>query len=267
MSFDPNSLEDMQEVDTETGMSWEEMFGGLTGQSSTGVFSPDFRYVRREIKGINPQLNEAQRTQIGLKTTVGGPPTSRKTFYEGEYLVDSEGYIIRAPYDPRKDAYNVLFGEIGDTSQRALFLDMLASRGFYGTGKPSAAGTLSRDRTAVGEFLVAANAAGYTWDSYLAQLASQPGGGVRGGGARYRVSEPEDIEAYLREASLERLGRTMTRADVDKAIAAIQGEQATGSAPSLSVAAEQQVRQREPDRERAFRFARAIDIAMGQLGT
>jgi hypothetical protein len=256
-----------EEVDTESGMSWEEMFGGLAGSTSTGVFSPDFRYVRREINGLNPNLTSAQQQQIGAKMQQVEIPNGRKTFYEGEYLVDSQGYITRAPYDPRKDAYNVLFGEIGDTSQRALFLDLLASRGYYGTGKPSATGTLSKDRTAVAEFLVAANAAGYTWDSYVSQVASQPGGGVRGGGARYRVSEPEDIEAYLRQASLERLGRTMTRADVDKAIAAIQGEQAAGAAPSLGVAAEQQVRQLEPERERAYRFARAIDIAMGQLGT
>lgn len=261
----------MAEEDIETtvdaGSTWEEMFGQLGGTTSGGVFSPDFRYVRREVNGINPELTLAQQQQIGAKIKQFEIPNGRKTFYEGEYLIDSSGYIVRAPYDPRKDSYNVLFGEIGNTEQRAYFLDLLASRGYYGSSKPSATGTLSRDRTAVAEFLVAANAAGYTWDSYVSQLATQPGGGVRGGGAKYRVSEPEDIEAYLRQASLERLGRTMTRADVDKAIAAIQGEQATGAAPSLGVAAEQQVRQLEPERERAYRFARAIDIAMGQLGT
>lgn len=267
MSMDPIMPEDTDI--TQESSSWEDFWSqySASGSAAGGVFSPDFRYVRREFVDINPELNEAQRAQIGLKTTVGGPPSSRKRFYDGEFLVDSRGYISRAPYDPRQDAYNVLFGEIADTAQRAFFLDLLASRGFYGTGRPSAAGTLARDRTAVGEFLVAANAAGYTWDSFLAQIAVQPGGAVRGGGAKYRVSEPEDIEAYLRQASLERLGRTMTRADVDKAIAAIQSEQARGTAPSLGVAAEQQVGMREPQRERSYRFAQAIDLAMSELGS
>lgn len=267
MSMDPIMPEDTET--TQEGSSWEDFWSQYSAGGGTGggVFSPDFRYVRREINGINPDLTQEQVQSIGSKIAVAGPPSGRKRFYDGEFLVDSRGYITRAPYDPRQDTYNVLFGEIGDTAQRALFLDLLASRGFYGTGKPSAAGTLARDRTAVGEFLVAANAAGYTWDSFLAQIAVQPGGAVRGGGAKYRVSEPEDIEAYLRKASLERLGRTMTRADVDKAIAAIQSEQAAGKSPSLSVAAEQQVGMREPQRERSYRFAQAIDLAMSELGS
>jgi HrpA-like RNA helicase len=89
-----------------------------------------------------------------------------------------------------------------------------------------------------------------------------------GGGTKYRVSAPEDITEYLRQASLEKLGRTMSKADVDKAIAAIQQVERTKGpdAPAMSVAAAQQVSAADPDREKSVRFRRGIDIAMNLLG-
>jgi len=63
----------------------------------------------------------------------------------------------------------------------------------------------------------------------------------------------------------------MTKDDVDTAIAAIQKQQIDRAsskmdAPSLSVAAEQQVSAADPNREKSVRFRRGIDIAMNLLG-
>ena len=60
----------------------------------------------------------------------------------------------------------------------------------------------------------------------------------------------------------------MSKADVDKAIAAIQQTERTKGpdAPAISVAAAQQVSAADPDREKSVRFRRGIDIAMNLLG-
>jgi hypothetical protein len=262
----------MEEEEQDTGASVADQdfasflatIGSQTASSQT--FGPNFQYSRRVISGYGPQITQAQRQAIEaqLKRISSPGAAESKRYYEGEFLVDANGLISRAPYDARKDAEAILYQL--KPQQRLTYSNLIASRGFYGNSKPTAAGTLSTDRTAWAEFLTASNAQGLTWDTFASQLSLEPPVRGLGGGSRYRVSEPEDIEAYLRQASLERLGRTMTRSDVDAAIAAIQGREATGSAPSLGVAAEQQVLQREPDRERSYRFARAIDLAMSELG-
>ena len=125
------------------------------------------------------------------------------------------GQIVRAPYDPKQDSYDQLYG-MSDT-KRSVVLTLLKSRGFYGSGKPSSAGTLERDRTAFKEFLQYANSIGRDWETALNELATKPGSGT-GGGARYRTTPKEDLTEYLRQASLERLGRTMSKADIDRAV-------------------------------------------------
>jgi len=145
---------------------------------------------------------------------------------------------------------------------------LLYSRGFYGKNKPSLTGTLSADRSAFKEFLVYANSRGYTWQALIPEITAMPMVKGMGGSTKYRVSAPEDITEYLRQASLEKLGRTMSKEDVDKAIAAIQQVERTKGpgAPAMSVAAAQQVSAADPDREKSVRFRRGIDIAMNLLG-
>jgi hypothetical protein len=154
--------------------------------------------------------------------------------------------------------------------ERLNTLRLLQSRGFYGTGKPSATGTLSKDRTAFKEFLSYANAKGYTWKPLLQELitAAPVYGGSGGAGSRYRTSPKENVAEYLRTASLEKLGRTMSKADIDKAIAAIQQQEATRGpqAPALSVMAGEQVSQLQGGAEKAVRFRKAIDAAMSIVG-
>jgi hypothetical protein len=128
---------------------------------------------------------------------------------------------------------------------------------------------LSKDRTAFKEFLSYANAKGYTWKPLLQELITAgPVYSGSGGGSRYRTSPAENITEYLRTSSLEKLGRTMSKADIDKAIAAIQQQERTRGpqAPALSVMAAQQVSQLQGGAEKAVRFRKAIDAAMSIVG-
>jgi hypothetical protein len=259
--------ENKNNTSSATDDSFERFLAELGAQgSSSQTFGPDFQYSKRLVSGFGDSITEEQRKAIASQFKRVGPAgaTESKRYYEGEFLVDSNGVIARAPYDPSKEASDILYQL--SPARRLAVSNLIATRGFYGNSKPTAAGTLSTDRTAWAEFLTAANSQGLTWETFEQQLSLQPPVRSLGGGSKYRVSEREDIEAYLRQASLERLGRTMTKSDVDSAISAIQQREATGSAPSLGVAAEQQVVQLEPDRERSYRFARAIDLAMNTLG-
>lgn len=249
------------------GTDWETIFGSAVG--GTASFGPDFKYTRRVVQGFGPNITPEQQAAIRAKIGYYGTPGGKKSasVYQGEFLVDGRGYIIRSPYDPAQDKYDILYG-MGD-AQRATVLSLLKSRGFYGSSKPSATGTLATDRNAFGEFLQYANSRGYTWDAMLAEVVRDPNRVAgAGGGAGYRVTPSEDIGAYLRKASLERLGRTMSKADVDKAIAAIQGVERTQGpqAPNIGVMAEQQVVKLNPNEDKAVRFRRAIDVAMNLLG-
>ena len=102
----------------------------------------------------------------------------------------------------------------------------------------------------------------------MAEVTALPVTNGGGGGAGYRAPAAEDVTEYLRQASLEKLGRTMTKEDVDKAVAAIQADAVRRgpSAPALSVAAEQQVEQADPNRAKSVKYRRAIDVAMNLLG-
>lgn len=233
-----------------------------SGISSVGS---SFPYQDRAIKGVSSSFTPEQQTTIlGKIRQASGNPLSPK-MYSGEYLVDENSVISRAPYDTKQDQYDELY-KLSDF-ERSSYLNVLASRGFYGSGKPSQLGTLDKDRAAFQELLTYANARGRTWRGLIGELLTMPGTGVTRGN-RYRVSAPEDITAYLRKSSLERLGRTMSKADVDKAIAAIQQQEATKgpAAPAVSVMAEQQVSKLNPNREKAYNYRQAIDGFMALLG-
>lgn len=284
MSFDPNPPDDQipedqvpedqtqqatpatPELDLTNPEAWlQGIMGTIGATSQTGGFSPDFRYKPRTVNAIDQRLTAAEQQQINGKMVYTGVADRPGRIYTGEYLVDSAGVISRAPYDPKVEAKDLLYQM--DPDVRANTLSVLSKAGLYGSSKPTLSGLKDRDRSAMEDFLTYANAEGLTWDLLLGQMMvgkRLPGGTITGG-AKYRVSSAEDIGQYLRKASLERLGRTMTRDDVDTAIAAIQRQQAAGQAPSLAQAAQQQVSQLNPGMERAVSFRRTIDKAMSLL--
>lgn len=265
MTEDPNQPQ-VEETEDSGAMSFSQWSGG-TADSTSGVFSEDFPYPRRRVTGYGPNLTDEQKIAVTKNFKIYGLPSQGKqgTVYEGNFLVDADGKVARAPYSPKEDTYNILFAM--SDAQRLDTLRILASRGFYGSGKPSKTGTLDKDRSAFAEFLDYANSKGRTWDVMRQQIVMTPGFGV-GGGTSYRTTPKEDLTEYLRKASLDRLGRTMSKADIDKAVAAIQREEATKGpqAPNVGVMAEQQVVASDPNRDKAVRFRRAIDLAMGVLG-
>ena len=239
--------------------------GGFSG--STGGFGSLTAYPKRTIVGFDPTIAPETQQAVSPQIQMVGPGGRRVgATYDGEFLVNENRQIARAPYG-EEDVYNELYAM--KDGERLNTLRLLQSRGFYGTGKPSGAGTLSRDRTAFKEFLSYANAKGYTWKPLLQELITAgPVYSGSGGGAKYRTSPAENITEYLRTSSLEKLGRTMSKADIDKAIAAIQQQEATRGpqAPALSVMAGQQVSQLQGGAEKAVRFRKAIDAAMSIVG-
>jgi hypothetical protein len=262
---DPN--QDPAQVDTGTDFAAWASGQGSSG-SSSGGFGTLTSWPKRTIVGFDPKLAPETQKVIAAQIKMigpGGRPVG--AVYDQEFLVNENRQIARAPYGP-DDVYNELYSM--QDGERLATLRLLQSRGFYGSGKPSATGTLGKDRNAFEEFLSFSNAKGYTWKPMLQQItatgASWTGSGS--GGSRYRVSASEDITEYLRKSSLEKLGRTMSKADIDKAIASIQSQEASKgpSAPALSVMAGQQVSQLQGGAEKAVRFRNAIDAAMSIVG-
>lgn len=284
MSFDPNPPDDqipedqvpedqaqqgapaIPELDLTNPEAWiQGVIGAVGATAPKGGFSPDFRYKPRTVNAIDQRLTAAEQQQINGKMVYTGVADRTGRIYTGEYLVDSAGIISRSPYDPKVEAKDLLYQM--NPTVRATTLGVLSRAGIYGSSKPTQTGLGRRDLSAMEDFLTYANAEGLTWDLLLGQMMigkRLPGGTITGG-AKYRVSSAEDIGEYLRKASLERLGRTMTRDDVDTAIASIQRQQAAGQAPSLAQAAQQQVSQLNPELERAVSFRRTIDKAMSLL--
>lgn len=267
-------MSDTSQNQAQTGdeqTDFEQFAAQEGGFYSTGGFGSLSAYPKRPIVGfdptIDPQTQQAVSSQIQMVDS-GGRPGGRPlgVTYSGEFLVNENRQIARAPYG-EEDIYNELYSM--KDGERLNTLRLLQSRGFYGTGKPSATGTLSKDRTAFKEFLSYANAKGYTWKPLLQELiTAAPVYSGAGGGSRYRTSPAENITEYLRTSSLEKLGRTMDKALIDKAIAVIQREEATRGpqAPALSVLAAQQVSQLQGGAEKAVRFRKAIDAAMSIVG-
>lgn len=234
-----------------------------TGFTFSTPVQTDYKLRYRPVYGFGKGISDTEKATLDQQI-VRTPKQARQ--YNGAYLVDDQGFIARKPYDPNKDVEGELYAM--DDATRATIQSLLYSRGFYGSSKPSRTGTMSADRSAFKEFLNYANSEGYTWKPLLAKISAMPMTTGGTGGSRYRVSAPEDITEYLRKASLEKLGRTMSKDDVDKAIAAIQQVERTKGpdAPAMSVAAAQQVSAADPDREKSVRFRRGIDIAMNLLG-
>ena len=264
-------MEEEEQNQAQTGgeqTDFEQFAAQQGGFYSTGGFGSLTAYPKRPIVGFDPTINPETQQAVSSQIEMVGPGGRRVgVTYNGEFLVNENRQIARAPYG-EEDIYNELYSM--KDGERLNTLRLLQSRGFYGSGKPSATGTLSKDRTAFKEFLSYANAKGYTWKPLLQELitAAPVYGGSGGAGSRYRTSPKENVAEYLRTASLEKLGRTMSKADIDKAIAAIQQQEATRGpqAPALSVMAGQQVSQLQGGAEKAVRFRKAIDAAMSIVG-
>jgi hypothetical protein len=171
-----------------------------------------------------------------------------KTYYKGPGLVDGNGVIKRAPYDPYNldtEAYRFLAGK--GRGERIAFLNTLADYGLYEGGKPSVTTFDGKDLEATSKYLMELNRWGVTEDIGLAYLKNEyPGGQVKTG-RTIRVTAKEDIQTVLREESFRQLGRTMTPKEVRDAVQFIQSRERQAQmggpeqAPALSTLATQAV--------------------------
>jgi hypothetical protein len=247
-----------------SGGSWEDY---AASQGMGGVTGTVFPVQKRVVYGYGNNLSDEEKQTIFTQIARTGAPSDPKagSTYSGQYLVDQNRLIARKPYS-EQDIVDELYGM--DDAKRSSILTLLYSRGFYDSGKPSSTGIRRSDQTAFGNFLDFANFKGYTYEPLLAEVTALPVTNGGGGGAGYRAPAAEDVTSYLRQASLEKLGRTMTKEDVDKAVAAIQSDAVKRGpdAPQLSVAAEQQVLETDPNRAKSVKYRRAIDVAMNLLG-
>jgi hypothetical protein len=164
--------------------------------------------------------------------------------YVGQNLVDSRGIITRGQYDPSKEAYAELAKM--DLVERQAFLNSLAARGLYGSGRPSPTGFDSKDFSAMGDFLRYANSQGVTSDVAYSQFLTTFKGG--GGGKAIRTTPKQDTRAIFRTVSSTILGRQLPPEVIEKFVKAFEGQEITEArggpkAPSIANAAEAQIEQ------------------------
>jgi hypothetical protein len=236
---------------------------------ATEQTAQEFFPSTRRVKGVAPELaqiiaNEGRITNVPI--AYGG----RGSVYNGQYLVDETGVIRRGQYDAKNEGLDVLATLAKNPLTLKYYQSILKSRGLYGRSKPSDYPLASSNLSAIQDLLMYANTQGLTYPAALAKLTTEPPVQEGGVGRAVKVTAREDVMAYLDQQSLKILGRKLTRADADRAIAAIQGrERATQLAgvdtPSLSVLAEKQVLKAAPEEARLNGIADGIDILRSLL--
>ena len=259
MSFDDTQ---MQEQPADTPPS--AFSTGTSGLDPTQKLRPR-QVVGAEMEGFNPlpeditgttSVGTGETSSARVREMVG--PTSFG--YIGQSLVDSRGIITRGQYDPSKEAYSELAKM--DLAERQAFLNSLAARGLYGSGKPSPTGFDSKDFSAMADFLHFANVQGVTVDvaysEFLTMFKAK-------GGKRIRTTAKEDIRAVFKDATRKMLGRDVSNDMIEKFVRAYEGKEITEGqggvkAPSLQTAAEMQVEQQYGAEADAVRMASLFDI-------
>lgn len=222
--------------------------------TGTSGLSPDVKLPVRQVKGatmagFNPNPEDiVGTTSVSTEDTtsarlrqISGPTSFG---YIGQSLVDSRGVITRGQYDPASEAYSELAKM--DLVERQAFLNSLAARGLYGSGKPSPTGFDSKDFSAMGDFLRFANSQGVTSDVAYSQFLTTFKSS--GGGRRVRTTPKEDIRSIFRTVSGVTLGRQLPPDVIERFVKAFEGletTEATGGpkAPSIANAAEAQIEQ------------------------
>lgn len=221
--------------------------------TGTSGLSPDVKLPVRQVKGATMEGFTPLPEDITGTTAVGTAETSSARAreiagptsfgYIGQSLVDANGIITRGQYDPSSEAYSELAKM--DLAERQAFLNSLAARGLYGSGKPSPTGFDSKDFSAMGDFLRFANSQGVTSDVAYSQFLTTF---KATGGKRIRTTAKEDIRAVFKDATRKMLGRDVTNDEIEKFVRAYEGKEITEGqggvqAPSLQTAAELQVEQ------------------------
>ena len=214
----------------------------------SGGLAPDVQLPVRKVT-VAPQ----QFTTIPEIDIVGGrfqgPPTQRNISagYVGQQLVNKSGAISRGQYDADSEAVSELSRL--STTDRTDLQNKLASIGLYGKNGRASGGTGfdSTDLSVMREFLNYANSKGLTIDAALPTLLSEVKP-VVGTGRVIRTTAKQDIRSVLQKTTQEILGRSLSPNEIEKFVKTYERMEITEAmggvrAPSLAVAAEQQVQQ------------------------
>lgn len=214
----------------------------------SGGLAPDVQLGVRQVTATQQQFTTMPEQFVGGRFQ--GPPTQRNISagYVGQQLVNKSGAIARGQYDPDSEAVSELSRL--STTDRTDLQNKLASLGLYGKNGRASGGTGfdSTDLSVMREFLNYANSKGLTIDAALPTLLSEVKP-VVGTGRVIRTTAKQDIRSVLQKTTQEILGRSLSPNEIEKFVKTYERMQITEGmggvrAPSLAVAAEQQVQQR-----------------------
>lgn len=213
----------------------------------SGGLAPDVQLGVRQVTATQQQFTTMPEQFVGGRFQ--GPPTNRNISagYIGQQLVNKSGAIARGQYDPDSEAVSELSRL--STTDRTDLQNKLASVGLYGKNGRASGGTGfdSTDLSVMREFLNYANSKGLTVDAALPTLLSEvkPVVGTR---RVIRTTAKQDIRSVLQKTTQEILGRSLSPNEIEKFVKTYERMEITEAmggvrAPSLAVAAEQQVQQ------------------------
>ena len=213
----------------------------------SGGLAPDVQLGVRQVTATQQQFTTMPEQFVGGRFQ--GPPTQRNISagYIGQQLVNKSGAIARGQYDPDSEAVSELSRL--STTDRTDLQNKLASIGLYGKNGRASGGTGfdSTDLSVMREFLNYANSKGLTVDAALPTLLSEVKP-VVGTGRVIRTTAKQDIRSVLQKTTQEILGRSLSPNEIEKFVKTYERMEITEAmggvrAPSLAVAAEQQVQQ------------------------
>ena len=260
-------------------MTPEELqtFFQSNGKTSGANYLQGYAYPSRIITGLQTIEPDAQ----DYVTVRGGGGTRRS--YTGALLVNENQKIERQPYDLSSltDANTVLLSLAKNPTQLKYYTNLLQTRGYYGSSKPTLTRTDNTDRSAVAEFLNFANSQGVTYKLAFQMLEGMPQ--VQASGTKapsIRVTSEDDLKVVFRKASTDLLGYEVDDATAKKfaktyrqlEIAEGQKQAAGGvfeSAAAPSTIAEQQIlKQFKPEAQSfaAGNYAQIMDESIKRLG-
>jgi len=159
-------------------------------------------------------------------------PKDRMGSYTGSLRINSKNRLeyvngqAQGPYDEVSDARRLLSTMAPLDKKEFLKAVRVALGGSY---RPSKAGNLDSDVTAVGLVLRQANEMGRTVDVALSYMIESGGGFLdkegSGSGRTYTVTSADDIKPFANELALSLYGRTLDPKTLNRVIRAVQQEE------------------------------------------
>lgn len=227
-------------------------------------------------------LATSQNVSAAAKDTVDSAkfvetPGGVRIVYSGNQLVNKDGVIERGQYQANgADVYSE-YASITDPTELTSLLTTLKDYQFYGESKPSALalsgrGLTGTDEAAIQRFLNYSSSQGRTWRAMLPLVQGTAKLVTGGSGRTISVVSTEDATEEFKQQSLAALGRMPTKAEITRAVQAIQSQErargagGTMDAPSLRTAAAEQARAAAPGEATAQTVGSAMNRLFALLG-